>query len=323
MNCIGNWSKAALRQGDVAPARLPFLISGDLDRAAITIEALGPITATQLSGTGGRIARPASDCAPGDPPAFTFVLQIGGAAQVQQFGNRATLREGDLCLCDTAAPFSITGEGAFELLMLQVPRAMLQKELPRPRDWCGRRLARDHDLVATAGAMAQSVMRQLHDGLDEACRDRAARQLLGLIAGCYSAAFELAEGPRSPVMADRLWHVRMFIEQRLRDPDLSPARIAAALKLSSRYLRMIFARGNESLSAYILRRRLEECALCLRDPRWADNSITEIAFSWGFNSAPHFTRSFRERYQLSPRDYRARKVVLARGSERPIVAVAA
>jgi hypothetical protein len=74
--------------------------------------------------------------------------------------------------------------------------------------------------------------------------------------------------------------------------------------MSPRYLRAIFATSNETVSAYILRRRLEECARELADPRARAGSITEIAFGWGFNSAPHFTRSFRERYGMSPRQYR-------------------
>ncbi|MEI9891797.1 MAG: helix-turn-helix domain-containing protein [Caulobacteraceae bacterium] len=90
----------------------------------------------------------------------------------------------------------------------------------------------------------------------------------------------------------------------MRDPELRPGVIASQLKLSSRYLRMIFASSREKVSAYILRRRLEECARQMADPRWRGHSITEIAFAWGFNSAPHFTRSFRERYGVSPRQFR-------------------
>ncbi len=60
------------------------------------------------------------------------------------------------------------------------------------------------------------------------------------------------------------------------------------------------------MSTYILRRRLEECARQLADPRWRGHSISDIAFGWGFNSAPHFSRSFRELYGTSPRDYRLR-----------------
>ncbi len=80
---------------------------------------------------------------------------------------------------------------------------------------------------------------------------------------------------------------------------------AQGLKLSSRYLRMIFATSGETVSAYILRRRLEESGRQMADPQWRGRSIAEIAFGWGFNSAPHFTRSFRDRYGLSPRQYRS------------------
>jgi AraC-like DNA-binding protein len=58
------------------------------------------------------------------------------------------------------------------------------------------------------------------------------------------------------------------------------------------------------MSAYILRRRVEECARQMSDPNWSGHTLTEIAFSWGFNSAAHFTRSFREQFGSAPRDYR-------------------
>ncbi len=76
------------------------------------------------------------------------------------------------------------------------------------------------------------------------------------------------------------------------------------MNLSDRYLRMIFAVSDEAPSAYILRRRLEECAAQLRDPQWRHHSITNIAFGWGFNSAPHFARSFRNQFGCSATDYR-------------------
>ncbi len=70
---------------------------------------------------------------------------------------------------------------------------------------------------------------------------------------------------------------------------------------------MIFAGEKDSVSSVYPQRRLEEVAHQLTDTRWRGRSICEIAFDWGFNSAPHFSRSFRERYGLSPREYRARQ----------------
>lgn len=39
-------------------------------------------------------------------------------------------------------------------------------------------------------------------------------------------------------------------------------------------------------------------------------SITDIAFGWGFNSASHFARSFRDAFGMTPRDYRQRAQAL-------------
>jgi AraC-like DNA-binding protein len=35
-----------------------------------------------------------------------------------------------------------------------------------------------------------------------------------------------------------------------------------------------------------------------------DKSITQIAFSWGFNNAAHFSRCFKTRFGATPSDYR-------------------
>jgi AraC-like DNA-binding protein len=43
---------------------------------------------------------------------------------------------------------------------------------------------------------------------------------------------------------------------------------------------------------------------CRRDlvyPRLASRSVSGIAFSWGFNEAAPFSRSFKEQYGLTPR----------------------
>ena len=46
----------------------------------------------------------------------------------------------------------------------------------------------------------------------------------------------------------------------------------------------------------------------IADPAWRGHSMTEIAFGWGFNSAPHFTRTFRDRFGIPPREYRRLKL---------------
>ncbi|MEJ0042287.1 MAG: helix-turn-helix domain-containing protein [Rhizomicrobium sp.] len=56
----------------------------------------------------------------------------------------------------------------------------------------------------------------------------------------------------------------------------------------------------ETVSDYVLRRRLEECGRQLADVLWRQRTITEIAFGWGFNNATHFARVFRNHYGTNP-----------------------
>jgi AraC-like DNA-binding protein len=55
---------------------------------------------------------------------------------------------------------------------------------------------------------------------------------------------------------------------------------------------------------WIWRRRLEVAAKCLGDPDRVHAAIGDLAYRCGFSSQAHFSRRFKDRYGLSPRDYR-------------------
>jgi len=243
-----------------------------------------------------------------------LIVQVRGRSSFDHYGHSIQLAAGDLTLCDHAAPYRLVPEEAGEVLVLRIPTTLLKEHLPSPEGFCGHRLAGSDGLCSIAAAMAVSLFGKVQAGLGLPYEDRVARHLLDVIATAYAIAFQSA--PNSSIVSGRHATVKLFIEQHLRDPELCPRLVAERLKLSSRYLRMIFATGNETVSAYILRRRLEECARQIGDASWRGHSLTEIAFSWGFNSAPHFTRSFRDRFDMSPRDYRRVKLEAASAAVR-------
>lgn len=94
------------------------------------------------------------------------------------------------------------------------------------------------------------------------------------------------------------------IELRLSDPELSPALVADHVGISLRYLQKLFEDSGENANQYIRRRRLERSFQDLSDPLYADLSIAEISYRWGFNDSAYFSRTFRERYGLSPSQHR-------------------
>ena len=77
--------------------------------------------------------------------------------------------------------------------------------------------------------------------------------------------------------------------------------IAATLNCSKRYLHKVFEVEGVSISDYIWRLRLDHCREDLVNSACHAKSITDIAFSWGFNSSAHFSTAFKDRFGFSPR----------------------
>ncbi|MDT4852528.1 Helix-turn-helix domain protein [compost metagenome] len=65
-----------------------------------------------------------------------------------------------------------------------------------------------------------------------------------------------------------------------------------------------FSAEDDTLAHYIQRQRIQACMRELAHPVRAQRTITDIAFSWGFNNGAHFSRVFREHTGLSPSDFR-------------------
>ena len=74
------------------------------------------------------------------------------------------------------------------------------------------------------------------------------------------------------------------------------------LSVSARHFIRIFRKHyNATPIDYLLRLRLSHALELLRNSRW---NITEVAGRCGFSDSNYFSRQFRRRYGLSPRDYK-------------------
>lgn len=123
---------------------------------------------------------------------------------------------------------------------------------------------------------------------------------LTLVASAWTPA-----APRPGRESEAVLRIKAHVELHLDDPDLSPRDIARAQGISVRHAHRLFGRTGSSLGRWLLERRLARCAADLRDPACAGESLTHIAFRWGFNDSAHFSRAFRAAYDQTPRGYRA------------------
>jgi AraC-like DNA-binding protein len=270
--------------------------------AELSIARLGPVKLARLSVDRCSIERTRRHLSQ-SPRLYSFLLQASGNSVFGHYGHEAHLSEGDFVLCDTGMPHYFTTDQPSTTVMVRVAPDVLREYLPSPEQFCGLHLGRAVGVTGTVAAMVRTLSDQVEFG---SCRDyesRIASYLLEMISMSYTMGFDHKASASSAAWRRRNDVVR-YIEDHLRDPALTAESVAEGVHLSSRHLRTVFSASGEKVSAYILRRRLEECARKMRDPAWAGETLMKIAFSWGFNSAAHFTRSFREQFGISPREYR-------------------
>jgi len=222
-----------------------------------------------------------------------------GSCDVHQAGRHARLIAGQWCALDKTLPFRMTSQGQTNQLAIALPRRLIHQG-----EGLGQHLAGPRSFLEGAASV-------LHNSLHHTIRATAGmgRRARGLLAHALSGLINVAWHADPVCHSHSSPHARRaavidFIERNLTDPELDVGRIAVELGYAKRTLHKLFSAEGETLSRIIWQRRLEHCRRELLDPAQAKRSITEIAFTWGFNDSQHFSRSFKARFGRSPRDYR-------------------
>lgn len=234
---------------------------------------------------------------------FLMHLQRVGASFNSQDGREILLRKGDFTLCDSARTFAVSFRNSHRILVVRIPANELERRLPHIENLTCIRMPKNQGINGVVSRLAQKYWTLCQEGLDPIMQDRIATNFLDLLATSYSDIHNIAVA-ESSLTASRRLLVREFIEQHLSDPDLSPSAIARRLGYTTSYIHQLFKAENESISHYIIRRRLEKASKVLADENFSSRTIGEIACDWGFNSLTHFGRAFKDQYGVTPSDFR-------------------
>jgi AraC-like DNA-binding protein len=119
------------------------------------------------------------------------------------------------------------------------------------------------------------------------------------------AGGEAGQTGASGIRAARLHTIKSDILENLRQRSFSIHGVASRHGITVNYVRQLFAAEGVTFSEFVLQQRLAAADLMLRDPRYADRSISAIAFEVGFGDVSYFNRIFRRRFGVKPADARA------------------
>jgi len=264
---------------------------------------LGAVELAQITTEASQVARSSEQASWSRERRYFLHLQTQGEMTITQDGRESVIREGDLTLYDSGMAYSLEYNQHSSALILIIDHNQLKRRIPAPEFILGRRIDGASDMVTVLSRSLQNIWELPKGNLTDDITGRIGENLCDLcVITCMSLFGE--EILASATGSARRSHIRCHIEANLQEPDLSVSSIAKSFQISPRYLHMLFSDDTETVSELIRRRRLEEIKKRLGNPNWKNRTITQLAFEWGFNNTTHFARVFRERFGMSPREYR-------------------
>jgi len=234
-----------------------------------------------------------------------LVSQRSGYSQVVQNGQRVQLAPGELLLMDSVGTIEITPFGLIEHISLSLPRAQVCKQMGSQAKTFGKISS-----SKACGRMLHVLMDQLCKGGEGAEDEVEALQCA--FVSLLGSALEQDEDARDDTGAlqgnNLRSYVQKVIDESLSQPGLSPVGLASRLNISVRHLYRLFEEQDDSVCRYIQRARLKRSADDLTNPFLRSESITSIAYKWGFTDSAHFSRSFKKQFEQSPKAFRSSRM---------------
>jgi AraC-like DNA-binding protein len=250
-----------------------------------------------------RLARSRRHLAMEGVPLVALAVQTAATAGFEQCGQEYTVRPGELMINDLTAAYDYGWDGDGGSCAFQVSHEQLGLPVDVTRA-AARRLPASplYDLTRTHLAYLYRHRDELEGGPAGRHLGRATLELTralivsasGATTVPYDSTAELREGAIA------------YIDLHRSNPALTPAAIAAAQHVSVRQLYKAFARAGLSVEQTIVGLRLEAARRELARPANASLTVDAIARRCGFSNLSHFSRRFRQRYGVTPKQWQQR-----------------
>ncbi len=248
----------------------------------------------------------------GDP--LLVCLMLSGQCAIAQDGRSATVRAGEYAFMDATRPFTAVIASPFDALLVSFPNGAVVCEVGSTEVIT----AQTYGVNSVLTAMVASYLKRLADTmpvLSETVFSRLADTTVSLLA---IGAIETAKPRRqnSWTRVTTLKRIKSYSLARLQTPKLSPAKVAAEMGISIRYLHALFRDEGTTFSNWLWAQRLDACRAKICSAESAQQSIGALALEFGFSNFSHFSRRFRQAYGISARDLRLQMLQGAAIAER-------
>jgi AraC-like DNA-binding protein len=268
-------------------------------KASVTAWFLGDLVVTQSSLSAVRFQRSAERVRADAIDTYNLLVLTHGTWFGRAGGRNMMVGTGQLASFDLSQAFESEATPSVSLAVT-IARTPLDRLLQVAPDLHG------HVFSGGAGELLTDYLLALSRHLPAMNQDEApaiARATLEQVAAALKSIPQGASRARSDAV---LYKARRFIELHLTDPKLSPDHIADGTGVARSTLYRSFAPLG-GVTAYVQKRRLEAVRVLLVNPD-ERRSISELAQTFGFASASHFSQTFGAAYGITPRALRGTRL---------------
>jgi len=228
---------------------------------------------------------------------FLLLLQRTGKGAVSQAGRRAELLAGDFVVCDTSEPYELCFDAPFEQVVLKLSRVKLERTLPECHRYVGQTIRGN----TGPGSIVSSFIQQLTHR-DVPISENDLSHFDDSLVDMVTTAMRVGINGTLNRSESRLAEIKNTILKQIRDPQLDIHEIAHHAGMSPRTLNRLFHTEGETPHEWVKKQRYSAVAAELAESH--QRSITDIAYSWGFNDLSSFSRGFKSRFGKSASQWR-------------------
>lgn len=277
-------------------------------KSVVEIAELKPLTLALVYNASAIIERTWEDMSGEDANHFAILNVIEGEMMIASDQVTTLLKSGEFILTDNTQLRKMFVYRSVRVLIAYMSRSVLKLYIPAPAEVLSQVIrVRMDESGRSPFSPILKLWEHLKEGRLEEFSVGISTQFLQDISDTY--AQQMPRAPRSKHIQQLRSMIRKYVEANLCNSKFAIESVASEFKISSRYVRVMFAEG-ERLPLYLQRRRIEESAKLLAGGPYQSSSISEIAHRCGFKSSAQFARCFRKHFQESARDFRQRHQLL-------------
>lgn len=225
---------------------------------------------------------------------YTMYFVLQGTGKLHTRGDVLSLREGDVFFSFPADPFAIESVSDFKYMYISFLGARgnrimdkLKISAQNPKiEGCGE--------LATVWTQGLRTPAELSDIASEAVLLHSFAYLGGRLSGFASHD----EG-----RTDLISLIQKYMDEHFSDPDFSLELLGSDLKYNKKYLSTVFKRHvGVGIVEYLHTVRIQHACTMLKQ---GFSSVSDVALRCGYPDAQYFSKVFKRRMTISPREYMA------------------